>query len=71
MTVQELKEQLHASESTIRRDLNQMHQEGVLVKVFGGAVTAEKRVSAKDEQVAFRRRGTRPRRSKLDSMPLG
>ena len=32
VTVQELKEQLHASESTIRRDLNQMHQEGALVK---------------------------------------
>lgn len=71
VTVQELKEQLHASESTIRRDLNQMHQEGVLVKVFGGAVTAEKRVSAKDEQVAFREERNQAEKIKIGQYAAG
>ena len=43
VTVQELKEQLHASESTIRRELNQMHQERALVKVSGMRETRPKR----------------------------
>lgn len=41
VTVQELKEHLGASESTIRRDLNELHDRGTLIKVFGGAVRAE------------------------------
>ena len=71
VTVQELKEQLHASESTIRRDLNQMHQEGVLGKVFGGAGTAEKRVSAKDEQVAFREERNQAEKIKIGQYAAG
>lgn len=53
VTVQELKECLHTSESTIRRDLNVMHEQGVLRKVFGGAVALET-VNARDEQVSRR-----------------
>lgn len=41
VTVAEIKEQLHISESTIRRDLNALDEEGKLTKVFGGAVLAE------------------------------
>ncbi len=37
-TVKELAEILEASESTIRRDLNTLHQRNKLEKVFGGAV---------------------------------
>ena len=37
VTVAEIKEQLHISESTIRRDLNALDEEGKLTKVFGGA----------------------------------
>ena len=38
ITVTELKELLNASESTIRRDLNALDEQGKLIKVFGGAV---------------------------------
>lgn len=55
VTVQELKDQFHASESTIRRDLNVLHKKGVLVKVFGGAVQAESRINIKEEGVPLRR----------------
>ncbi|MDO4292885.1 MAG: DeoR/GlpR family DNA-binding transcription regulator [Eubacteriales bacterium] len=51
ITLQELKETLGASESTIRRDLNALDQEGKLCKVFGGAVRTdgdEKIVSTED-----------------------
>ena len=37
VTVQELMEIFNASESTIRRDLNALHQMGKLIKVHGGA----------------------------------
>lgn len=40
ITVNEIKEELGISESTIRRDLNLLDEEGRLVKVFGGAVSA-------------------------------
>lgn len=39
ITLPELKDALQTSESTIRRDLNILHQQGRLVKVFGGAVS--------------------------------
>lgn len=54
VTVQELKDLFDASESTIRRDLNVLHKKGALVKVFGGAVQAESKISARDEQVSLR-----------------
>lgn len=38
VTVTELMEQLHASESTIRRDLNTLDARGQLLKVHGGAM---------------------------------
>lgn len=52
-TLQELKEYLNTSESTIRRDLNTLDAQGKLVKVFGGAVAAEN-MNIRDEQVARR-----------------
>lgn len=55
VTVQELKELFQASESTIRRDLNTLDKKGALVKVFGGAVSAEAEVDQiRDEKVALR-----------------
>ncbi|MCR5725808.1 MAG: DeoR/GlpR family DNA-binding transcription regulator [Treponema sp.] len=47
-TVQELMELLGASESTIRRDLADLDSKGLLVKVFGGAVSKESTFYAKD-----------------------
>ena len=41
VTVTELTKQLNASESTIRRDLNSLHQQGKLLKVHGGATAKE------------------------------
>ena len=40
ITVSEVKDMLDASESTIRRDITALDEEGKLVKVFGGAVAA-------------------------------
>ncbi len=54
VTVQELKEFLHASESTIRRDLNVMDSKGLLTKVFGGAVTIDSKMNTKEERVSLR-----------------
>ena len=54
VTVQELTEQFHASESTIRRDLTVLHQKVALVKVFGGADQTETRINIREEQVALR-----------------
>ncbi|MED9904484.1 MAG: DeoR/GlpR family DNA-binding transcription regulator [Lachnospiraceae bacterium] len=55
ITVQELKEKLNASESTIRRDLTALHDNGKLIKVFGGAVALDSHMHTKDTQVADRR----------------
>lgn len=53
VSLQELKELLQTSESTIRRDLTQLHSAGRLVKVFGGAVACEK-LNPTDELVPDR-----------------
>ena len=38
VTVTQIKELLHISESTARRDITALHQAGKLIKGFGGAV---------------------------------
>lgn len=63
VTVQELKQQFGASESTIRRDLNMMDQRGELVKVFGGAVRKDTGITTSDEKVS--QRVAQNRREKL------
>ena len=65
VTVQELKELFDASESTIRRDLNVLHKKGALVKVFGGAVQNETRISTKDEQVSLRQEMNRDEKTAI------
>ncbi len=50
-TVQELKDELGVSESTIRRDITALSREGRLVKVFGGAVALEKPPSSEELSV--------------------
>lgn len=52
ITVTEVKEMLAASESTVRRDITALDREGKLVKVFGGAVAAERKVTAHEYTVA-------------------
>lgn len=55
ITVQELKERLDTSESTIRRDLTALHDNGKLIKVFGGAVALGARMHTKDILVSDRK----------------
>lgn len=52
VTVAEMKELLNSSESTIRRDLTALDQEGKLVKVFGGAVLPEYSFNASELSVS-------------------
>lgn len=65
VTVQELKDIFEASESTIRRDLNALHDMGALVKVFGGAVKNESKIQVKDEKVALRIEQKREEKQKI------
>ncbi len=52
ITVTEIKEILDTSESTVRRDITALDKEGKLVKVFGGAVAIEQKVTAYEYTVA-------------------
>ena len=52
ITVTELKELLNTSESTIRRDLNTLDEQGRLTKVFGGAVEKINGVSTTELSVS-------------------
>lgn len=54
VTVQELTEYFQASESTIRRDLNVLDKKGTLVKVFGGAVKTDSKLTTREEKVSLR-----------------
>ena len=51
ITAQELKDHFGASESTIRRDLNYLHDTGALIKVFGGAVLPDTNVDRIHEDI--------------------
>ena len=53
------------AESTIRRDLNALHDMGVLVKVFGGAVKNESRIQVKEEKVSLRMEQNRIEKQKI------
>lgn len=52
ITVTEVKDLLETSESTVRRDITALDREGKLVKVFGGAVEIEPKVTAFEYTVA-------------------
>ena len=52
ITVAEVKDLLHTTESTVRRDITTLHNAGRLVKVFGGAVAADKNYTAYEPTVA-------------------
>ncbi|MCI8483195.1 MAG: DeoR/GlpR transcriptional regulator [Lachnospiraceae bacterium] len=57
VTVQELTERLQASESTIRRDLSLLDEEGKINKVHGGAtaINASYYASVQDVEVEYRK----------------
>ena len=54
ITLTELVTLLHASESTIRRDLQDLDKKKKLVRVFGGAMSVDSRTSLHEERVADR-----------------
>ncbi len=51
VTVVELTELLHTSESTIRRDLTSLHKSGRLYKVYGGATALSSHYTASEEDM--------------------
>lgn len=55
VTVQELMGTLNASESTIRRDLNTLHNQKRLVKVHGGAVARGNSYQTRDDELKVRK----------------
>lgn len=52
ITVTEVKDLIHTSESTVRRDITALHQAGKLVKVFGGAIAADHTLMVEEPTVA-------------------
>lgn len=52
VTVAEIRDYLDISESTVRRDITALDQEGKLVKVFGGAVAVPQAVTTQEYTVA-------------------
>lgn len=54
VTVTQLTEMLNSSESTVRRDLNALNEDGKLKKVFGGATSITHISSVVEEQVSQR-----------------
>ena len=56
VTVSELTAALDTSESTIRRDLNALHEMGRLKKVHGGATLLDRSFAALEEDVSTKSR---------------
>ena len=54
VTTQQLMELLHASESTVRRDLTALHRSGRLLKVHGGALAMDAAFIAQDDDIEAR-----------------
>ena len=55
VTIDYLVKELDTSESTIRRDLAVLHDEGRLKKVRGGAIAAKNAYGTQDDRVSFRK----------------
>ena len=55
VTVQQLMKELNASESTIRRDLNQLDGNGYLTKVHGGAIAKKTVYNTMDQDIMNRK----------------
>lgn len=65
ITVAEVKELLETSESTIRRDITALDQEGKLIKVFGGAVAAQHKIMTQEYTVAQKREMNREEKQRI------
>lgn len=65
VTVQELTRILDTSESTIRRDLTELHRRGSLVKVHGGAAAVGLKSMTKDPSLSLRQELHREEKEKI------
>lgn len=65
VTVQELTRLLDTSESTIRRDLTELHRRGSLVKVHGGAAAVGLKSMTKDPSLGLRQELHREEKEKI------
>lgn len=65
VTVQELVDCLNTSESTIRRDLLELHKQGRLVKVHGGATAVHMNYETRDADVAVRQDRNREEKKEI------
>lgn len=65
ITVAEAKDLLSSSESTIRRDITTLDQNGKLEKVFGGAVAAEHKMMTHEYTVAQKSELNREEKKKI------
>lgn len=55
VSTQNLMKELHISESTVRRDLNMLDEQGKLNKVRGGAMIKTRLYNTKDDEVSLRK----------------
>lgn len=56
MTIAELMDVMGTSESTVRRDIKQLHKEGKLMRVFGGAIPVNNDDVSANEEISMRKK---------------
>ena len=66
-TVQQLMDELDASESTIRRDLVAMDKKGYLTKVHGGAISNNSNIHTQDENFTSRQIVNHDEKEEIDA----
>lgn len=71
VTVQQLMAEFDASESTIRRDLTTLDQQGQLIKVHGGAVLKNAAYSTIDDEVVHRKEKNKEAKEKIAQYAAG
>lgn len=71
VTVQQLMNELEASESTVRRDLNELAAGGKLTKVHGGAVINNFIYNGTDDKVINRKKMNREAKAKIAQYAAG
>ena len=64
ISINELCDMFGVSKNTIRRDIADLEEKGIIEKVYGGIVLAET-----PDDAPFARRATSPRRSSSDGLP--
>ncbi len=71
-TVEELSNALCASKATIRRDLEELHHKGLLIRTFGGAVKVDSKLLAPKEElhIDVRSQLNRPEKESIARMAV-